>query len=41
VDRYLDPGEWEELRAEAEGLGFRKVFSGPLVRSSFLAGEML
>ena len=41
VERYLEPGEWEALRAEAEALGFKKVFSGPLVRSSYLAGEML
>jgi len=40
VTRYLDPGEWETLRADAEALGFRKVFAGPLVRSSYLAGEM-
>lgn len=41
VERYLEPGEWLELRAEAEDLGFKRVFAGPLVRSSYLAGEML
>jgi lipoic acid synthetase len=40
VERYLPPGEWDELRVEGEKMGFRKVFSGPLVRSSYLAGEM-
>jgi lipoic acid synthetase len=41
VERYLPPGEWDELRGIGESMGFRKVFSGPLVRSSYLAGEML
>jgi lipoic acid synthetase len=40
VDRYLEPGEWEKLGAAGEKMGFKKVFSGPLVRSSYLAGEM-
>lgn len=40
VERYLDPVEWDMLRADAEALGFKKVFAGPLVRSSYLAGEM-
>jgi lipoic acid synthetase len=37
VDRYLDPEEFEELRREAQELGFAYVASGPLVRSSFHA----
>jgi len=37
VARYLDPAEFDELRGEAEALGFAHVASGPLVRSSFHA----
>lgn len=40
VERYLELGEWEALRAQAEAMGFKKVYAGPLVRSSYLAGEM-
>jgi len=40
VQRYLEPREWETLRARGEAMGFRKVLAGPLVRSSYLAGEM-
>lgn len=40
VDRYLEPSEFEDLRAEALEAGFSAVASGPLVRSSFHAGEM-
>lgn len=39
VARYLTPGEFEELGREARALGFRSVASGPLVRSSYRAGE--
>ena len=37
--RYLHPGEFEELKIIAENIGFKKVFSGPLVRSSYHARE--
>jgi len=37
VQRYCPPGEFDELRAEAQGYGFRHVESGPLVRSSYHA----
>lgn len=37
VARYLDPGEFEAWRSYALSLGFRMVFSGPLVRSSYMA----
>jgi lipoic acid synthetase len=37
VDRYLAPEEFQELKLEAEKLGFRHVESGPLVRSSYHA----
>jgi lipoic acid synthetase len=37
VERYVTPDEFQELRAEAQKLGFRHVESGPLVRSSYHA----
>jgi lipoic acid synthetase len=37
VERYVTPEEFQELKAEAELLGFRHVESGPLVRSSYHA----
>jgi lipoic acid synthetase len=39
VVRYWEPGEFEELRAEAISRGFRHCESGPLVRSSYHADE--
>ena len=39
VFRYVTPGEFAELQAEAEGMGFLQVVSGPLVRSSYHAWE--
>jgi lipoic acid synthetase len=40
VERYVPPEEFEELGALARGMGFRRVASGPLVRSSYHAREM-
>jgi len=40
VDRYVPPEEFDELGAIARGMGFKKVASGPLVRSSYHAREM-
>lgn len=37
IQRYYTPDEFEMLRLEGEGLGFRHVESGPLVRSSYHA----
>jgi lipoic acid synthetase len=37
VERYVTPNEFQELKAEAQKLGFRHVESGPLVRSSYHA----
>ncbi len=37
VERYLEPGEFAELGLTARALGFRRVDSAPLVRSSFEA----
>jgi lipoic acid synthetase len=40
VVRYLPPEEFDELGALARQLGFRKVASGPFVRSSYHARDM-
>jgi lipoic acid synthetase len=40
VVRYVPPAEFEELGAVAEGMGFKKVASGPFVRSSYHARDM-
>lgn len=40
VDRYVPPEEFDELGNLARSLGFRKVASGPLVRSSYHARDM-
>ena len=40
VDRYVPPEEFDELGGIARGMGFKKVASGPLVRSSYHAREM-
>jgi lipoic acid synthetase len=40
VARYVTPEEFEELRVEGEKMGFKAVFSAPLVRSSFHAAEI-
>ena len=39
VARFYHPREFEELRGIGEGLGFRHVAAGPLVRSSYHADE--
>jgi lipoic acid synthetase len=39
VARYWTPGEFDELGAAARAMGFAQVRSGPLVRSSYHAGE--
>jgi lipoic acid synthetase len=40
VLRYVPPEEFEELRRHGEKMGFKSVFSAPLVRSSFHAAEV-
>jgi lipoic acid synthetase len=37
VEEYVHPDIFEEYKEYGERLGFRAVFSGPLVRSSFMA----
>jgi lipoyl synthase len=39
MDRYVTPEEFEAWKKEAMDLGFLYVASGPLVRSSYKAGE--
>jgi lipoic acid synthetase len=39
VEAYVQPAQFNRYRAIGEGLGFRYVASGPLVRSSYRAGE--
>jgi lipoic acid synthetase len=40
VDRYVTPAEFEELGEVAKQMGFKKVASGPFVRSSYHARDM-
>lgn len=40
VVRYVSPAEFEELGEIAKSLGFKKVASGPFVRSSYHARDM-
>jgi lipoyl synthase len=40
VERYVEPSEFEGWDAKARELGFAMVASGPLVRSSYRAGEL-
>lgn len=37
VEEYVPPAAFDALRVFGEGIGFRAVFSGPLVRSSYMA----
>lgn len=39
VERFLPPEEFEELAEQARSMGFLYVAAGPLVRSSYKAGE--
>ena len=41
VVRYVPPPEFDQLGRAARRMGFEQVASGPLVRSSYHAGEML
>jgi lipoic acid synthetase len=41
IERYYTPAEFDEIRREGEGLGFLRVESGPLVRSSYHARRAL
>uniref|UniRef100_A0A7S4AVD0 Lipoyl synthase, mitochondrial n=1 Tax=Pseudo-nitzschia australis TaxID=44445 RepID=A0A7S4AVD0_9STRA len=39
VKKYVTPEEFDEWQVKGEALGFKYVASGPLVRSSYKAGE--
>ena len=39
IDRFYTPAEFDELREAGVAMGFKHVASGPLVRSSYHAGE--
>jgi lipoic acid synthetase len=41
VERYWEPREFQEVAAQGRALGLSHVVSGPLVRSSYHAGEIL
>lgn len=40
VRRFVTPEEFDKWQVEAQALGFKYVASGPLVRSSYRAGEL-
>ena len=40
VARYVEPREFDRYRDYGLSIGFRNVFSGPLVRSSYMADEV-
>jgi lipoic acid synthetase len=40
VQEFIHPDHFEYLAHEGEEMGFEKVFAGPLVRSSYRAGEL-
>jgi len=40
VERFVPPDEFDQWRVEALKMGFSGVVSGPLVRSSYRAGEL-
>ena len=40
VDRYVHPNEFDSLAKLARSAGIRSVFSGPLVRSSYMADHV-
>ncbi len=41
TDRFISPAEFAELEAAARDAGIPQVFAGPLVRSSYHAGELV
>lgn len=40
VKEFISPEQFENYRSYAVNLGFKKVFAGPLVRSSYLAQQL-
>jgi len=41
VVEYVEPRQFDQLRTEGEAMGFRQVFAGPFVRSSYRAEEAI
>lgn len=41
VQEYIHPQVFEQLKLEGEKMGFKAVFSGPFVRSSYLADQLV
>jgi lipoic acid synthetase len=41
VEEYVPPAVFDEYRLAGEAMGFRHVFAGPFVRSSYRAEEAL
>lgn len=41
VDRFMPPADFDTFAVYAKGLGFKGVASGPMVRSSYKADELL
>ncbi|OGW79282.1 MAG: lipoyl synthase [Omnitrophica bacterium GWA2_52_8] len=39
VERFVSPQEFEDLERQIQQFGFKEVFAGPYVRSSYHAGE--
>lgn len=39
VERFIAPEEFAEIASDLKRLGFREIFAGPYVRSSYHAGE--
>lgn len=40
IQKYVTPEEFDQWKTKAEAMGFKYVASGPLVRSSYRAGEL-
>lgn len=41
VQEYIHPDQFAEYKEKGDQMGFRAVFSGPFVRSSYLADELI
>jgi len=40
VARFYTPEEFDDMKSLAESMGFEAVLAGPMVRSSYHAGEL-
>lgn len=41
IQRFVEPTEFDEMKTEAKELGFSAVASGPFVRSSYKAENLI